>query len=48
VRVTAAYAGVRLYLLALDVIAARRSFDGNLDRPLGWDAWHDLRLAASG
>lgn len=48
-KVLAAYAGVRLYLGALDVVAARRSFNGNLDRPiLGWDAWHYLQLATSG
>jgi hypothetical protein len=48
-QLVAAYAGVRLYLLVLDVIAARRSFNGNLDGPLlGWDAWHYLQLAASG
>jgi hypothetical protein len=45
----AVYVGVRLYLFALDVVAARRSFNGNLDGPLlGWDAWHYLQLAASG
>ncbi len=45
----AAYAGIRLYLLWLDVVAAKRSFNGNLDGPiLGWDAHHYLQLAASG
>ena len=49
VKLVAAYAAVRLYLLVLDVAAARRSFNGNLDGPLlGWDAWHYLQLAKSG
>jgi hypothetical protein len=44
-----AYAGVRLYLLMLDLVAARRSFNGNLDGPiLGWDSWHYLQIAAAG
>jgi hypothetical protein len=48
-QLVAAYAAMRLYLFVLDVVAARRSFNGNLDGPLlGWDAWHYLQLAASG
>lgn len=48
-KVVGAYVAVRVGLLVLDLIAAHRSFNGNLDGPMeAWDSWHYIHIAQHG